>query len=139
MRLRSQSKADLLKAVPLFSRLSGKQLSAIASIADEVELKPGKQLTAEGARGREFFVLLDGSADVRRKGKKVNAMGPGDFLGEISLLTHVPRTATVTTNEATRALVIRGPEFRALMRRMPELQLKVLDALAQRLAHDELA
>ena len=137
MRARNKAKADLLRRVPLFSQLSAKQLASIASIADEVDLKEGKRLTREGERGREFFVLLDGGADVERKGKKVNSMGPGEFFGEIALLTHVPRTATVTTTEPTRALVIRAPEFRSLLRRTPALQLEVLDALAQRLAHNE--
>jgi CRP-like cAMP-binding protein len=137
VRARDKSKTDLLRRVPLFSRLSAKQLAAIASIADEVDLKEGKRLTAEGERGREFFVLLDGGADVERKGKKINTLGPGEFFGEIALLTHVPRTATVTTTEPTRALVIRAPEFRSLLRRTPALQLEVLDALAQRLAHTE--
>jgi CRP-like cAMP-binding protein len=137
VRARGKSKADLLRGVPLFSQLSAKQLASIASIADEVDLKEGKKLTTEGERGREFFVLLDGAADVRRKGRKVNRLGPGDFLGEIALLTHVPRTATVVATEPTRALVIRGPEFRSLLRRTPAIQLKVLDALAQRLAHNE--
>ena len=137
MRARNKAKADLLRRVPLFSQLSAKQLASIASIADEVDLKEGKRLTREGERGREFFVLLDGGAEVERKGRKVNRLGPGDFLGEIALLTHVPRTATVTTTEPTRALVIRAPEFRSLLRRTPALQLEVLDALAQRLAHNE--
>jgi CRP-like cAMP-binding protein len=137
VRARNKAKADLLRRVPLFSQLSAKQLASIASIADEVDLKEGKRLTTEGERGREFFVLLDGGADVERKGKKVNSMGPGEFFGEIALLTHVPRTATVTTTEPTRALVIRAPEFRSLLRRTPALQLEVLDALAQRLAHNE--
>jgi len=137
VRARNKAKADLLRRVPLFSQLSAKQLASIASIADEVDLKEGKRLTREGERGREFFVLLDGGAEVERKGRKVNRLGPGDFLGEIALLTHVPRTATVTTTEPTRALVIRAPEFRSLLRRTPALQLEVLDALAQRLAHNE--
>jgi CRP-like cAMP-binding protein len=137
VRLRRKSKADLLRPVPLFSQLSAKQLDSIASIADEVDLKQGKRLTAEGERGREFFILLEGGAEVRKRGRKVNELGPGDFLGEIALLTHVPRTATVTVTEPTRALVIRAPEFRALLRHTPALQLKVLVALAQRLAHTD--
>jgi CRP-like cAMP-binding protein len=138
VRGRGQSKTDLLKTVPLFAHCSGRELQSIASIADEVELPEGKVLTREGERGREFFIILDGAAEVSRKGDKVNTLGPGDFLGEIALLTHVPRTATVATVEPTRALVITGPDFRSLLRRVPEIQVNVLEALAQRLAPEAL-
>lgn len=138
MRARRDSKVALLKTVPLFERLSAKDLASIASIADEVELKEGKELTREGERGREFFVLLDGTAEVRRKGRKVNTLDRGDFLGEIALLTHSPRTATVTATSPVRALVITGPDFRSLLRRSPQLQIKVLETLAERLAPEVL-
>jgi CRP/FNR family transcriptional regulator, cyclic AMP receptor protein len=134
MRTRRDSKIELLRAVPLFSRCSARELQSIASIADEVEVKEGKELTREGERGREFFVILEGQADVRRKSRKVNTLGPGEFLGEIALLTHVPRTATVAATTPMRALVITGPDFRSLLRRTPTIQVKVLEALAQRLA-----
>ena len=136
MRTRRDSKIALLKTVPLFERLSAKDIASIASIADEVELKEGKELTREGERGREFFVLLDGTAEVRRKGRKVNTLDRGDFLGEIALLTHSPRTATVKATTPIRALVITGPDFRSLLRRSPQIQIKVLEALAERLAPD---
>jgi CRP/FNR family transcriptional regulator, cyclic AMP receptor protein len=134
--MRRDSKIALLKAVPLFERLSARDLASVASIADEVELKEGKELTREGERGREFFVLLDGTAEVRRKGRRVNTLERGDFLGEIALLTHSPRTATVTATSPVRALVITGPAFRGLLRRSPQLQIKVLEAVAERLAPD---
>ena len=111
MRTRRDSKIELLRAVPLFSRCSARELRSIASIADEVEVKEGKELTREGERGREFFVILEGQADVRRKSRKVNTLGPGEFLGEIALLTHVPRTATVAATTPMRALVITGPDL----------------------------
>ena len=66
----------------------------------------GKVLTTEGDPGREFFVLIEGTADVRRKGRKVNTMGAGDFFGEIALVSNRPRTATVTATSPLRLLVI---------------------------------
>ena len=134
MALRKDAKVEALKAVPLFSRCSRKELSEIASIADEIDLREGKQLTEEGARGREFFVLLEGTADVKRKRRKVGALGPGDFLGEIALVTRAPRTATVTTSSPTRALVVTEQNFRRLLESSPSVQIKVLEALAERLA-----
>jgi CRP/FNR family cyclic AMP-dependent transcriptional regulator len=93
----------------------------------------GQELTHEGATGREFVVLVDGAANVRRKGRKVNTLGAGDFLGEIALITGTPRTATVTTTAPSRILVVTARDFRTLLRRMPSLQMKVLDTLASRL------
>jgi CRP/FNR family cyclic AMP-dependent transcriptional regulator len=138
MRTRRDSKIDLIKEVPLFARCTARELASISSLADEVNLKEGKKLTVEGERGREFFALVEGTAAVARKGKKVNNLGPGDFLGEIALLTHSPRTATVTATSPIRALVITGPNFRSLLRRSPQIQIKVLEELANRLAPEVL-
>jgi CRP-like cAMP-binding protein len=134
VRLGKDAKVELIRQVPLFSRCSKKELQEIAKLADEVDLKEGKQLTREGDRGREFFVLLDGAAEVRRKGRKIRSLGKGDFLGEIALVSKAPRTATVTLTEPTRALVITAASFDRLMRQSPDIQRGVLEALAERLA-----
>lgn len=119
--------------VPLFSRCSRRELARIAQLADEVDLRAGKTLTREGATGREFFVLLEGTAEVRRDGKWISTMHGGDFFGEIALVTNVPRTATVMTTSPVRALVITDRAFRELLRDSPEIQGKVLEAVAARL------
>jgi CRP/FNR family cyclic AMP-dependent transcriptional regulator len=134
--LRKNAKVGLIKRVPLFSGCSKRELEQIAGIADEIEMPAGKALTREGASAHEFFVLAEGSAEVERKGRIVNTLGSGDFLGEIALITGVPRTATVTTTEPCQMLVITARDFKALLRRMPSLQLKVLDALAARLPNE---
>jgi CRP-like cAMP-binding protein len=131
--LRKDAKIGLLRAVPLFERCSNRELHELAALADEVQLAEGTRLTSEGATGKEFVVIVDGAAEVRRKGRKINALRAGDFLGEIALVTGAPRTATVTTTAPTRVLVITAPAFRGLLRRMPALQLKVLETLAARL------
>jgi CRP/FNR family transcriptional regulator, cyclic AMP receptor protein len=130
---KSESKVDLIRNVPLFSRLSKRSLNEVASIADEIDLPKGKQLTREGERGREFFVVLDGAAEVQKNGRRVNTLGPGDFLGEIALITKVPRTASVKTTEPTRALVITDRAFAKLIRDSPEISQGVLEALGERL------
>ena len=121
--------------VPLFCRLSKGELARIAQLADEVDVAAGKTLTKEGARGREFFVLLEGSADVQRGGQRIGTMCGGDFFGEIALVTDVPRTATVTATSPVHALVITDRAFRELLRDSPVIQGKVLEAVASRLAH----
>jgi CRP-like cAMP-binding protein len=133
---RGNSKVELIKRVPLFAKLSKTMLNEVASIADEIDLPKGKNLTREGERGREFFVLIDGEAEVRKGGRRVNTLGPGDFLGEISLITKVPRTATVTTSGPTRALVITDRAFSQLLRHSPEISRGVLEAVGERLASE---
>jgi CRP-like cAMP-binding protein len=85
-------------------------------------------------RGREFFVVLEGDVEVTRGGHELQRRGPGDFFGEIALVTNVPRTATVTATSPVRALVITDRDFRRLLEDSPRIQLKVLEALAERLA-----
>jgi CRP/FNR family cyclic AMP-dependent transcriptional regulator len=131
--LRKDVKVEMISRVPLFATCSKTELRKIASLADEIDLPAGTRLTKEGASGKEFVVIVKGRADVVRRGKKLRSLGNGDFLGEIALVTGTPRTATVTTTEPTRALVIAAPAFRTLLRNTPSMQLKVLDALASRL------
>jgi len=134
VRLGHNSKIDLIKGVPLFSAASKQDLAEIASIADEIDLSDGKVLIKEGDAGREFFVLIDGTAEVQRGGKKVAALGPGDFFGEISLISKTPRNATITTTSPVRALVITDRAFRQLLDHSPGIAVGVLTALAERVA-----
>jgi CRP-like cAMP-binding protein len=131
--LRKNAKLELLKTVPLFSRCSKKELEEVAQLADEVDLPAGRNLATEGATGKEFVVIVEGGADVRRKGRKINTLGSGDFLGEIALIAGIPRTATVTTTEPSYVLVVTAQAFKQLLRDSPSIQLKVLEALAHRL------
>ena len=135
MRLGKDSKIAAIEKVPLFSRLGRRELARVAQLADEIDFRPGKTLTKEGARGREFFVLLEGTADVRSNTRLLPSLGPGDFFGEIALVTDVPRTATVTTTSPVRALVITDRAFRELLRSSTEIQGKVLEAVAHRVAN----
>jgi CRP/FNR family transcriptional regulator, cyclic AMP receptor protein len=134
--VRRNSKVELLGRVPLFAKCSKRDLEAIAKLADEIDLPAGKELTKQGDRGREFFVLLDGNAEVRRNNRKINALSAGDFFGEISLVSERERTATVTATDPVRALVLTKQAFGGLLRQSPEIQLKVLEAAFERLAAD---
>ena len=132
--LRRNEKVEWIRHVPLFSQCSKRELAQIASIADEIDLRDGKVLIRGGERGREFFVLLEGSAEVTKDGRKINTVGPGDFFGEIALVSQSPRTATVTATSPVHTLVITERSFRRLLEEQPEIQRKVLVALAERLA-----
>ena len=134
--LRKNAKIELLKQVPLFERCSRRELGQIAALTDELHLPEARTLTQEGAEGSEFLVLVEGAADVVRKGRKVNELGPGDFIGEIALVSGRPRTATVKTRGPARILVLTAAGFRALMHDVPSIQDKVLAAVTARLPDD---
>jgi CRP/FNR family transcriptional regulator, cyclic AMP receptor protein len=132
--LHRNQKVELIRRVPLFAHCSKRELERIAGIADEIDLRQGKVLIREGASGREFFVLLEGAADVTKNGRRLNQLGSGDFFGEIALVSRSPRTATVTATTPVRALVVTERSFQRLLEDSPEIQRKVLVALAERLA-----
>ena len=134
MRLHKDAKVELLKGVPLFSKLDKKGLEDVAHITDEIDLPAGKEMATEGDRGREFFVLLKGEADVTRGGEKINTMKEGDFFGEIALVTKMPRTATVTATSDVDVLVITERAFDNLLKKSPAIGLAVAEALAERVA-----
>jgi CRP-like cAMP-binding protein len=136
MRLHKDAKMDLLKGVPLFAGCSKAELQRVASLADELDLAEGATLIREGERGREFIVVVDGTVRVTRKGKKVRDLGAGDFIGEIALVSDVPRTATVTATSPVRLLVVTDRAFRALIEQTPSIATKVLQSLGERLHAD---
>jgi CRP-like cAMP-binding protein len=136
MHLRKNAKIELLRRMPLFAQFSTRELGEVASVADELDVKAGKELTKQGRPGREFFVLAEGQADVLRDGRKVFTLGRGDFFGEIALIAKRPRTATVVAKTPSRVLVVTDRAFQSLLERHPSMQTKVLVALAERVARD---
>jgi CRP/FNR family cyclic AMP-dependent transcriptional regulator len=139
MALRANAKLDLLRGLPLFEHCSKKDLQRITQIADELDVRAGKVLISEGTRGREFFAIVEGEVEVRRKGRRVGTLGPGSFVGEMALLSRIPRTATVTALTPLDVLVITDRAFVDLLDKMPDLWLKVARALADRVEVDEAA
>jgi CRP/FNR family transcriptional regulator, cyclic AMP receptor protein len=131
--LRKNAKIELLKRVPLFERCSQRELGEIAMLADELDLPSARDLTRQGASGFEFIILVEGEADVVRGGRVVNKLGPGDFVGEIALVSGKPRTATVRTRGPARVLVVAASGFRTLMRDVPSIKDKVLEAVTRRI------
>jgi CRP/FNR family cyclic AMP-dependent transcriptional regulator len=136
MPLRKNAKVELIRSVPLFSSCSKRELAEIASMADEIDFPEGKTLIKEGERGREFLVLIEGTVDVSRKGRKLAPRGRADCFGEIALVLDVPRTATVITTSPVRALVLTDQSFRNLLEGSTQIQLKIIRSLAERLAPD---
>ena len=135
--LRRDAKVELLKKVPLFADCSKAELRTLAKSADEIDLREGTVMTREGRPGREFFVLIEGTARVSRNGRKLAELKGGDWFGEIALITNRPRTATVTATSAVDVLVITDRRFRSVVETMPTIALKVLSSVGDRLGQDE--
>jgi CRP/FNR family transcriptional regulator, cyclic AMP receptor protein len=127
------AKVELLKQVPLFSDCSRRELTEIATITDEIHFPAGRALMKEGDAGKEFVVVVDGTVEVRRGGKRIPLKGDANFFGETALLTGTPRNATVTTTSPVQALVITGRSFGRLLADSPGIQRKILVSLAARL------
>jgi CRP-like cAMP-binding protein len=124
---------DHLAEVPLFSACSRKELGLVARRAEDVKVEAGKILVSEGATGTEFFVILDGTARIERRGRKVADVGPGGFFGDLALLDRAPRNATVVAQTPMELLVLGQREFAALIDEVPGFAHKLLAGLARRL------
>jgi CRP-like cAMP-binding protein len=134
MRLFSQNvKVEALKRAPLFEGLSKKELTALARVTDELSVEPGTVLCREGSLGQEFFVVVEGSVDVSKDGKRIASRGSGDFFGEVALLTTITRTATVTATTPLRCFVLTRGNFRVVLDANPKVADKVMEALGERL------
>jgi CRP-like cAMP-binding protein len=124
---------DHLGSVPLFSGLSKKELREVARAADEIDVEEGRELVTEGRTGHEFFLIVGGQAAVRRKGRKVATLGPGQYFGELALLDRGPRSATVVAATDMRLLVLGQREFAGLLEVLPGVAAKLLSTMAKRL------
>lgn len=134
MIVRRDEKVRLISRVPLFEACSQAELARVATITVQVDLPDGEVLIREGERGELFFILVTGSADVRKGKRRVATLGAGDFVGEIALVTNAPRTATVLATSPVTALRATRKGFSALLETSPGIERKVLKALADRLA-----
>lgn len=127
-----------LANISLFKECTKKELQAISSLVTPIEVKAGKVLTKQGDAGREFMVIAKGTATVRRNGRKVATLGPGDFFGELSLLAGVPRTATVTADTDMVVEALNRQEFAGLLDESPSIARKIMAAVAKRSYDNEL-
>ena len=123
-----------LAEVPLFASLAPEQLSLVAHLATRLEFPAASLLVAEGQIGREFVVVLEGEVEVCHDGVVVVTRGPGSYVGEIALLHHRPRTASVIAVTFVVAAVIDAREFATLLADVPELRAEITASVAQRLA-----
>lgn len=117
----------------LFSACTAGQLKTIRRQVEEVEVDAGRVLCEEGTVGREFFFIVEGTAAVRRGGRKIATLGPGGYFGELSLLDRKPRSATVVSDTPMTLIVLDQRRFNGLLDEMPALAHKLLVAMSQRI------
>lgn len=125
-------KVARLRGVSLFSACNDKELGKIASLTDEIVFDEGQVLTREGRPGSQCFVVAEGEARVSVDDEEVAVVGPGEIIGEMSLLDAGPRSATVTAITPMRVLVLAHREFMGLLTEHPSVRRKILRTLSGR-------
>jgi CRP-like cAMP-binding protein len=130
---KASKELEYLATVPLFSALSKSELQQVVRAAEELDVAAGAEIVTEGRVGREFFLILDGSAVVRRGAEEVATLGPGQWFGELALLDREPRSATVQATSAMKLLVLGQAEFAGLLETIPGVAAKLLRGMAHRL------
>jgi CRP/FNR family transcriptional regulator, cyclic AMP receptor protein len=125
---------EQLAAVPLFEGLSRKQLRRISSLMTRIDRPAGQVFTAEGQRGSEFFIVLEGEVEVRQGDRVVATRRTGDYVGEVAVLDERPRTATVVATTPVSVEVLSRGEFVSLLAEVPELSGQIMATMARRLA-----
>lgn len=127
---------ELLAQVPLFAGISKKDLREISGLMTPISLPAGRELMHQGGGGNEFFIVLEGTAEVSIDDAVVATCDGGDFFGEIALLEHRPRNATVTAKTDITVEVLSRGEFATFLQRRPDIGAQIRAAAAKRLAED---
>ena len=122
-----------LAEVPLFRDCTARELDKIAAASTEIVAPTGRVLVDQGQTGREAFIILSGTATASRSGQTIGTLRPGEIVGELSLLDHGPRTATVTCDCECRLLVLDQRQFRSVLESVPSLSVRLLATLSARI------
>lgn len=131
------SKETALAKVGLFANLEPKYIRGIAQICTERTFNEGEVLMRQGDDGIGLYIILSGKVKVEKAdqhGKQVElaSNGPGDIMGEFSVLDGAKRTATVTAVETTSCMVLASWEFNSFMKAHPEVAIDILPIILKR-------
>ena len=133
-RMASKSaKLNVLATVPLLSGCSKRELSHVAKVSRPIDVEAGTIIADQGQTGSEAFIILEGEVAVRRNGRRIASLGSGDVVGELSLLDHGPRTASVVCDTDAKLLVLSQHDFRDVIEHHPSIAYKLLGTLAERI------
>jgi CRP-like cAMP-binding protein len=122
-----------LSKIWLFSTSSAKDLRVIRKALEEVTVPPGRVLCEQGTIGREFFLIVEGKAAVKKNNRKTATLGPGQYFGELALLDRRPRSASVISETDMKLLILGQRQFNGVLDAVPALSRKMLAAMATRL------
>ncbi len=131
----ASSTEELLGDIPIFADLSKKERKKISSLMTLIEVPSGRAIITQGEVGREFMIIVEGQADVRRDGESIATLGPGDFLGELAVLSGAPRTADVVATSDMVLETLNRREFMSLLDESASIAKKILIGAVRRL-HD---
>ena len=131
--LRKGQKIELLRQVDLFRSCTTRELGQIAALTTELEVTANSVLMRRGDLGKEFFVIIEGTATVTRESVELAKLGAGSFFGELALIDGGPRTATVVARTDMKVLVLSRREFWSLLNSVPPVASKVVSELGSRL------
>lgn len=135
--MRHDEKIEHLQKIPLFADLSKKELRFLAQMTSETTVKQGSTVVKQGESGQEAMIVENGTADVLRGGDKVDDLGPGDFFGEMSLINQMPRNADVVATSDMDLLVMDAREFSSVLSEYPEVAVKILKTVVERLVANQ--
>jgi CRP-like cAMP-binding protein len=124
---------ELLRNVDLFDSLTTKELESVADACKQAQFREGENIVTQGDPSARLYVIIDGTADVFVHGAKVDAIGPGDYFGEIAVIDGQPRAATVTATSPLSALSLAHFNVKRLLRSMPDLGFKMLRKACERI------
>lgn len=122
-----------LRSVPLFARLAGEDLHAVAEVVSSRSYAKGEQVLSKGDPGDELFVIVQGAVVIEEKRVKLGRLGPKEFFGELAVLDEEPRSADCTAAEDTVVLVLDGADLAELMASRPSIQEEILLVVVRRL------
>lgn len=122
-----------IEAVPLFARCNAHQIDHLLRVADEINIPAGTTFIHEGEVGREMFIIIDGTAEVTRGGTLVTRLTRNEFVGELSILRHAPRNASVTAQTELDVLVLTSNAIDPLLEEIPGLAKALLYDVVDRL------
>jgi len=124
---------EMLQKTPIWSGLAKQDLKLIAKLSKERKFESGHAIVSKGEAGVGFYLILEGSVEVRANGKTLSKLGPGQFFGEMSILDNKPRSADVVTVEPSRVLFLSAWSFKAMISDNPRIALKMLQEFVRRL------
>lgn len=127
-------KLEVLKGMPLFRYLSYKELVRVMNLTEVRDFKARSNIFAEGQPGEEMFVILKGKVRLHKDEQTIAELGKGAHFGEMALVDRSPRSLTATADDDSRVLAIRRKDFYEIIKKEPELSVKLLWSFVQVLA-----